>query len=111
MSNPPVQYSVPPSVPATNTTALVSLISGIAGWTILPLLGAIVAVITGHIAKNEIRRSAGMASGDGLATAGLILGYVNIAAGLCVLCLFLIFPLLFGASFFGSLLQAIGSGS
>ncbi len=111
MSNTPVQYNVPPSLPATNTTAVVSLASGIAAWTILPFLGAIVAVITGHIAKNEIRRSGGMASGDGMATAGLVLGYVNIGVGLCVLCLFLIFPLIFGVSFFGSLLQALGTSS
>ncbi len=79
---------VPPSVPMphSSTTAIISLIAGIAGWTVVPFLGAIVAVITGHIAKNEIKNSAGMVTGNGMATWGLVLGYVNIALGLCVLC-------------------------
>ena len=101
----------PPSGPRTSTMALVSLIGGITGWTILPFLGAIVAIITGHMAKSEIKKSSGMLTGDGLATAGLIMGYVNIALGVCLLCLFLIFPLVFGVSFFSQILQAIGSGS
>ncbi|MDI7277131.1 MAG: DUF4190 domain-containing protein [Anaerolineae bacterium] len=58
--------------------AIVSLVAGIAGWTILPVLGAVVAVITGHLAKREIRESPGRLTGDGLATAGLVLGYVQL---------------------------------
>ena len=58
-----------------STLAIVSLVAGIAGWTIVPVLGAIVAVITGHLAKNEIRESNGQIGSDRLATAGLVLGY------------------------------------
>ena len=110
MTNTPVPYNVPPAAP-TNSMALVSLISGITGWTILPFLGAIVAIITGHIAKNEIKKSGGTVAGDGLATAGLIMGYINVALGVCVVCLFLIFPLFFGISFFTALLQGLVTGS
>lgn len=67
----------PPVMPRTSTTAIISLIGGIAGWTVLPLIGSIVAIITGHMAKNEIKRSAGMVTGNGMATAGLILGYIS----------------------------------
>ncbi len=84
----------PPVAPRTSTMAIISLIGGIAGWTVLPLLGSIVAIITGHMAKSEIKKSAGMVSGNGMATAGLILGYVSIAAGVCLLCVFIILPLL-----------------
>jgi hypothetical protein len=82
------QYVPPPVGPRNSTTAIISLISGIAGWTILPLIGSIVAVITGHMAKNEIKKSAGMVAGNGMATAGLILGYVALALGLCAACVF-----------------------
>ena len=41
----------------TSSLANVSMLSGIVCWFILPLLGAIVALITGHMAKREIRYS------------------------------------------------------
>jgi hypothetical protein len=74
--------------------AIVSLIAGIAGWSLLPFLGSIVAVITGHLAQGEIKKSGGLVTGKGMAVAGLILGYLAIALGLCLLCVFLILPLL-----------------
>jgi hypothetical protein len=92
------QYApLPPVGPRTSTTAIISLIGGIAGWTILPVLGGIVAIITGHMAKSEIKKGVGMITGNGMATAGLIMGYLNIALGICLLCLFclsIILPLL-----------------
>ncbi len=62
----------------TSTAAIVSLSFGIAGWVLLPLLAAIVAIVSGHMARAEIRRSQGALQGDGLALAGLILGYGNL---------------------------------
>ncbi len=76
-----------PAAVQTSTLAIVSLVAGILGWTLVPTIGAIVAVITGHMAKNEIRRSGGMLGGDGLATAGLILGYVHLALAVIGICL------------------------
>jgi hypothetical protein len=67
---------------------------GIVGWVLLPVVGAIIAVITGHMAKKEIRESRGLLGGDGLATAGLILGYSNIAIGLCTCLVLVLFPAL-----------------
>lgn len=72
-----------PAYRPTSTTAVVSLISGLLGWTLLPLLGSVVAIITGHLARSEIRRIP-ETQGDGLAVAGLILGYAAIALGLAV---------------------------
>jgi hypothetical protein len=46
-------------------------------------LAAIPAIICGHVAKSKIKAAAGALGGDGLALAGLILGYVNI--GLMIL--------------------------
>lgn len=68
----------PPSLnPKDSSLAITSLITGILGWTIPPLLGSVAAIITGYLAKKEIRESRGTLSGEGMATAGLILGYVQ----------------------------------
>jgi hypothetical protein len=80
---------MPPSIPQQSTftvtsppnsgAATVSLIFGILAYIFLPFIGAIIAVIAGHMARNEIRASGGRLGGNGLATAGLVLGYVQIA--------------------------------
>lgn len=67
---------------------------GILGWTLVPIVGAIIAVITGHMAKKEVRDSSGLLSGDGMATAGLVLGYSNLALGLCLCVVLAFFPAL-----------------
>lgn len=88
---PPFQDRVPPP---TSSLALTSLIMGIVGWFLLPVVGAIIAVITGHMAKKEIRESQGLLGGDGMATAGLILGYSNVVIGLCTCLVLILFPAL-----------------
>jgi hypothetical protein len=78
-------YTVEPV--KNSSEAIISLIAGILAWLGLFGLGGIVAVIFGHIAKNQIRKSGGRLGGDGLATAGLILGYTNIAIAIIGFCL------------------------
>jgi hypothetical protein len=90
----PSSATVPPAAPSTSTLAVISLIGGIGGWTILPFLGSLVAVICGHMAKSEIKKSNGMIGGNGMATAGLILGYTAIALGFCAACLIILVPIL-----------------
>ena len=76
----------------TNSLAVVSLVCGILGWTLLPFLGSIVAIVCGHMARSEIRRAPDRLEGDGLAIAGLVLGYLSIAmAVLVVFAIFLFF--------------------
>jgi phosphate/sulfate permease len=70
--------------------AIISLVSGIASWFVLPLIGAIIAVVTGHMAKKEIRESAGRLSGVELANAGLVLGYVHLAVSVVTVCIIMI---------------------
>ena len=86
---PPIKDRVPPP---TSSLSLTSLIMGIVGWVLLPVVGAIIAVITGHMAKKEIRESQGLLGGDGMATAGLVLGYTNIIIGLCTCLVLILFP-------------------
>jgi len=78
----------------TSTLATVSLITGILTWVIIPIVGAIAAVVTGHLAKKEIRISAGHLTGDGLATAGLVLGYVQLVLVIVPICTILLLALL-----------------
>ena len=86
-------------VPRTNTAAIISLVFGILCWFVLPFVGAIVAVVSGHMARGEIRRApSGSIDGDGIAMAGLILGWVHIA--LWIIGLFFIFVFLGGVAFF-----------
>ncbi|MCD9046576.1 MULTISPECIES: DUF4190 domain-containing protein [unclassified Luteimonas] len=74
----------------TSVLAVLSLVFGILGWTLLPGLGAIVAVVTGHIARAEIRRAPQTLEGDGLAIAGLVLGWLGIVLGIALVALMLV---------------------
>ena len=63
----------------TCSMATISLVFGVLSWFALPFIGAVVAIICGHMARAEIRRSEDALDGDGQAVAGLVLGYVHIA--------------------------------
>ena len=74
----------------TSTLAIVSLIFGILGWILLPVLGSLTAVVTGHMARAELRREPIRLKGDELAVAGLILGYSAFLAAIIAVVLFLV---------------------
>ena len=76
----------------TNNLAIVSLVSGILGWTLLPWIGSIAAIVTGHMARAEIRRNAETQEGDGMAIAGLIMGWGMVALSvLAIVAIFMFF--------------------
>lgn len=85
----------------TSSLAVVSLVFGILAWLLLPFIGALVAIICGHLARGEIRRAPidNRIEGDGMAVAGLVLGYVQLA--LFALGIFLLIALLFFGFAFG----------
>ena len=56
--------------------AIASLVCGI--LNVFPL--SVVAIVLGHISLSQIKKSAGRIQGKGLAIAGLVLGYLGIAA-------------------------------
>jgi len=74
---PPVTGSAPQ--PKTPALAIWSLVLGILSLMCFSIFAAIPAVICGHIAWSRIKRSGGVLVGDGLAIAGLIIGYIGIA--------------------------------
>ena len=91
----------PPVYKPTNALAVISMAFGIASWCILPMLGAIVAIVCGHLARSEIRRASGAMNGDGFAIAGLVLGYLQLALTLLAIAIF------FGLVMFGISLHAM----
>jgi len=79
------EYPCPPSPEEARTSplALASLATGISAYFLFPIVGAIAAIVTGFLAHNEIRASHGRLTGAPFATAGLVLGWLQI--GLVVL--------------------------
>lgn len=67
--------------------AIASLVMGIVGWTLLPLLGSILAIVFGYAARKEIRQRPGELSGDGMAVTGLVLGWLMVGLSVVALCL------------------------
>lgn len=79
-----------PMAPTTSGWAIASLATGIASYVFVPFIGAIAAVIFGHIALNEIKNAQGRVEGRGMAIAGLVLGYVHFALVACAVVLFVL---------------------
>lgn len=57
----------------TSTLAILSLVFGILG---VVMFGSLIAVVLGHLARSEIKQSGNTLEGDGMAVAGLALGYI-----------------------------------
>ncbi len=60
---------------STNGFAIASLVCGIAGCFLL--FPSVLGVVFGHLAKSQLKRRP--ENGAGLATAGLITGYIGLA--------------------------------
>jgi hypothetical protein len=76
-----------------NSLAIVSLVAGIAGYVLPhPFIAGLVAIVTGHMARGQIRRTG--EGGGGLALAGLLLGYIHFAISIIVVAVIL--ALVFG---------------
>ncbi|MGQ9709301.1 MAG: DUF4190 domain-containing protein [Anaerolineae bacterium] len=91
-ASPPPSYGYPPPAPPTNGLATASLVLSLLGLVgILPLLGTILGLIFGYSARNQIAQSRGTQGGEGLAKAGIIIGWVTMglwALGICVALIF-----------------------
>ena len=81
VAGPPAYYYPPPqqnlAYPTkSNGFAVASLVLGI---TWIWWIGSVLAVVFGHVALSQISKSQGRESGQGLAVAGLVLGYMGVA--------------------------------
>ena len=64
------------------------------GMLVFPLIGllcAIVAIVTGHMARAEIRRAPDRLDGDALAVVGLVLGWSAVIVSVLAVMAFLMF--------------------
>ena len=75
----PARQPVYRGQPQTDGKATGSLICGILSLLCFSFLAGIPAVILGHMSRKNIRQSMGRLKGDGMALAGLIMGYISIA--------------------------------
>ena len=82
----------PYSPARTSGLAIAALACGIAGLTVFPILASLAAVVLGIMARDEIGRDPAL-GGEGMATAGLVLGWIGVALG--VLGLLLVVGLVF----------------
>lgn len=75
------------SVLPISTAATVSLVFGILGWFMAPVICSIIAIVAGHYARREIAESNGRIGGSRRATAGIVMGYIQLVvmALLCIL--------------------------
>jgi Domain of unknown function (DUF4190)/DUF1707 SHOCT-like domain len=90
---PPQAYPGPVAYRRTNGMAVAAMVCGIAQFFGFWLLGTIPAVVLGHLARRRIRQTG--EQGDGMALAGLILGYVGL--GLSVIAVTLLVVLVVAA--------------
>lgn len=75
---PQAQPYRPYQPPKTDGGAIASMVLGIASFVLcLSFFSGIPAVIVGHISRSKIKKSGGRLKGDGMALAGLILGYIS----------------------------------
>ena len=70
--------STPGMEPRTDGKAIWSLVCGILSITCFWILTGIPAIILGHLSRSSIRNSMGRLKGEGMALAGLILGYISV---------------------------------
>jgi hypothetical protein len=89
---PPPGYQAPGYVRPlpTDGMAVASLIMGVVSFVFCPLLAAALAIIFGYVAKGNIRNSGGTLGGDGMATFGIVLGFINLAVTALVIIIVII---------------------
>jgi 1,4-dihydroxy-2-naphthoate octaprenyltransferase len=78
----------PPPLPGPTVNhprAIGSLVCGVVGIAILPLIFGIIAIILGYQSRKDIGRFPEKYKGDGLAMSGLVLGVLDVAGSLLLL--------------------------
>lgn len=87
----PPQYFVP-QTSGTATASMVCGIIGLIGCCCCPmLLASLAAIVTGHLAMNELNNRPGL-QGRGMAIAGLVMGYLAVLMQLASLLTSLVNP-------------------
>ncbi len=83
--------------------AIASLVTGILGF-FGPVVFSVAAILTGYAARKETRALPPAVSGDGFATAGILMGWIQIGLAAVAICVALAL-LLLGLGVWGSLVS------
>jgi hypothetical protein len=73
----------------TSGWAVASLIFGSLAYMCLPIVGAVLAIIFGILGRKEAKRSEGRVGGQGISTAGIVLGAINLVFMVAILATFI----------------------
>jgi Domain of unknown function (DUF4190) len=77
--------------PQTDDKAVISLVLGVLSLISLSILAGIPAIIVGRMSRENIRASSGRLIGEGMATAGIVMGWVSVGlAGVLLLVVLLV---------------------
>lgn len=76
--------------PQSSGLAVASMVLGLAGLLLVPIVCSIAAVICGHMARSQIRKGEGRVGGDGMAMTGLITGYLGLVIYLALVAFFIL---------------------
>jgi len=79
-TNPTLAYGGGNKPTSTSSSAIWALVCGIAGFFLCGLILGIAAINLGNKAKKEIQASNGQIGGNGMATAGIVLGVIDLVA-------------------------------
>lgn len=95
-------FPVPPPMPVRqmHAMAIVSLVSAIVSWMMCPLIGGIVAVVTGMMAKKAIKNEPEKwdPTGGTMALIGMILGGINFGLWLLFVLFYVVMILFVGTA-------------
>jgi hypothetical protein len=78
-------WGAPP--PPNSGKATASLVLSICGLLVCPLILSVLGLVFGYQARGEIDRSNGAVGGRGLATAGIVIGWVGIVVAILFIAL------------------------
>ncbi len=94
------QRALPPTrgVPQTESMAIVSLVLGILSLTVFHFLAGIPAIIVGRSARDKIRAYPQQLTGEGMATAGIVMGWISVGIICCVALLFVVVMIVIGVN-------------
>ncbi|MEE2803476.1 MAG: DUF4190 domain-containing protein [Pseudomonadota bacterium] len=102
-------------VPKTNRLAIASLVIALVGlivqFILIPIVPQLAAIVCGHLARSDIKKSGGQQQGAGIALAALIISYIDLALFLLFFALVVLFVYmvaeLFPGDFWSELMHAL----
>ncbi|MDQ1136536.1 hypothetical protein QE410_001335 [Microbacterium sp. SORGH_AS 1204] len=71
------------ATPRVNPLAIVALVSSLVGLFVIPVIGQIVGIITGHISLKQIKTTG--ERGRGMALSGVLIGYISLGLGILLI--------------------------